>query len=239
MQDITAWLQFGSNVILVFVTIVYVYIMKKILDTSTQQANLSYNPVVGIEIRSVSVGEVFGPNRRELIVNLSLVNIGNAPAIEITCDGEIVLEYSEIENERNIPARVKPSMIPFIRVNDEVAGDIEPSLCFGNRCVSHVLDDMRESERLNLHRIATDPTRKPYTSSRLRVIVCYRNNLNQWFRSFYECYLYLESIPSDDQHAEFRISGIARPLFLSEPISEKEISKDLASRNAKRDLSGW
>jgi hypothetical protein len=46
---------------------------------------------------------------------MEITNVGNAPAIEVLIDAEIELRYSSINNEKRIPARHAPDMIPYIQ----------------------------------------------------------------------------------------------------------------------------
>ncbi len=165
--------------ILVVITGMYVYFTKKILDSSIRQLNLLPNPVIGIQIKEMVIGKVFGRSRRNMSICLSLTNIGNAPAIEILIDGEIILKYSDIKGEKAIPARFDPSSIPFISKGQELSEGHNTDLSFGNTCIDHLFDDFREFERLNIHRIKTDPTKEAYKSSKLKIYVYYQNNLGQ------------------------------------------------------------
>lgn len=245
-MNILNWLQTNGSVIslattiaLVIITATYVYITKRILDCTVRQSNLASNPVIGIRLGKIAISKVYGPSRRNLHAGLNLTNVGNAPAIEVLVDAEIVLHYSNIRGERVIPARFEPSSISFIRPGEEIPEDNAHNPSFGNTCITHLLDDFRECHRLNIHRIETDPTTDPYTASRLRVCVYYRNNLGQYFESTYETYLHIDDIPKDDETAELLQIHIPRPRFHAEPISKKQMDKDLSSREAKRDLCGW
>jgi hypothetical protein len=166
------WLQQYSpaaNVIatlaLVSVTAYYVWLTKRILEATERQAKLYLNPVVGLKVKKINISEVFGPKRRNMGVELELINVGNAPAIEILVDAEIELRYSNIDGEEIIPARFEPDMIPFLRP-DETTDKARPA--FGNTLITHFFDDVREASRLNIHRIDTDPSQEPYRTSILR-----------------------------------------------------------------------
>jgi len=227
-----------STVVLLVLNGVYIYLTKKTLDATIRQSNLAYNPVIGIRLGEMYIGKTFGPSRRNMNVGLYLTNVGNAPAIDVLVDAEIILEYSSINGEKRIPARFEPARIPFIGVGEEVDDySIYPN--FGNICITHILDDFRERSRLNTLRIETDPTREPYTATRLKIYVYYRNSIGQYFESTYETHLDLDKIPKENEAAEIHQIYIPRPKFYVGPISKEKMDKEISERNAKRDLCGW
>jgi hypothetical protein len=237
-MEIVNWLQLVTNVVLVVVTGAYVIYTKKLLDTSIRQSNLVSNPVIGIQIKDIIIGKIFVNGRRSLSVDIKLVNIGNGPAIEVFIDSEIILKYNEIDGETQIPARFEPSSVPYIKSNEEI-GDNSVNQAFGNFCVAHVLDDFRECKRLNIHRIKTDPTKKSYNATILKVYVYYRNNLNQYFESTYETYLHLQEIPEDDESATVGQIYYPRPVFHSSLIDKTKMINEIQIRNSKRSKCGW
>lgn len=246
-MDILEWLQtnivavisLATTIVLVVINIVYIYLTKKTLDVTVRQSNLAYNPVVGIRLGNMTIGRVFGPSRRNLGISLDITNVGNAPAIGVIVDAEIILQYSNVQGERVIPSRYEPFVLPFIRPGEDISNDRRLSPNFGNTCITHLLDDFRERKRLNILRIETDPTKESYEASRLRVILYYRNNLGQYFESVYETYLGLEEIPEDNKSAELFEVYIPRPKFHTAPIPKEKMDKEISFRNSKRHLCGW
>ena len=245
-MDILNWLQtngpivsLATTIVLVIITGMYVYLTKRILDSTVRQSNLVPNPVIGIRLRHMGISKVYGPSRRNLDIGLNLTNLGNAPAIEILVDAEIILQYSNIRGEKVIPARFEPSSIPFIRPGEEIPEGPSHDPNFGNTCITYLLDDFRECNRLNIHRIETDPTKESYNASILRVCVYYQNNLGQYFESTYETCLHLEKIPEDDETIELSQIYVPRPKFYAGPISKEKMDKNISYRNSKRDLCGW
>jgi hypothetical protein len=242
LQQYSGALTLLATVALVALTAFYAYWTRGILQATANQSRLSLSPVLGIEINKVSIGKVFGRRRRSLSVNITLTNVGNAPAIEVLVDADIELRYSRIQEEQVIPARFEPEMVPFIRPGDSIGGI---SLDFGNTLVTHFFDDLRESTRLNLHRIETDPTREPHLASRLRVVAYYRNSLGQYFKSHYVTEVTIwsplgeEKIPSDDETAEITLLRIPRPVFHAGISSSDETATEISLRDRKRELCGW
>lgn len=243
------WLQTNSSVInviatltLVSVTAWYAWLTRRILLATERQSKLNLDPVIGFEIEGISISEVFGPNRRNMSVGLKLTNVGNAPAIEVLVDAEIELRYSNIDGEKVIPARFEPDMIPFLRPG-ETNDKAHPG--FGNKLITHFFDDVRESSRLNIHRIETDPTQESYRTSILRLFAYYRNSLGQDFRSFYQIEIGVFSpigkdpIPKEDARGEVSMIYIPRPKFHAEPIDTSEKECEISGRNSKRKYSGW
>lgn len=169
--------------ILVIVTGWYAFLTKKILAASERQSKLSLNPVIGIEIGKMTIGEVYGPDRRSMGIELKLTNVGNAPAIEVLVDSEIILYHSKIKGVDTIPSRFDPDMISFIKPGESKN---ESHISFGDALIIAFLDNVREAHRLNLHRIKTEPSKESYKTAKLRVTVYYRNSIEQYFKSFYE-----------------------------------------------------
>jgi len=235
----------ASSIMLIAVTSIYVYLTHKILNTTIRQSNLASNPVISIRLGKMSISKVWGKGRRSLSIGLNLANIGNAPAIDILVDGEIILQHSDIKGEMIIPARFEPIDIPFIRCGEDLPDEQgHNSLSFGNKCITHLLDDFRECYRLNLHRIETDPTREHHTASMLRVCIYYQNNLGQFFESIYETYLHIGekphgNIPKNDESGTLSQIYLPRPKFSAGPILSDEVNKRIAERNSKRHLCGW
>lgn len=244
LQQYSGAFTFLATLVLVALTAFYAYWTKGILAATASQARLNLNPVIGITVKNISISKVFGPKRRNMSVEIELSNVGNAPAIEVLVDSEVELRYSSVNGEKVIPARFEPDMIPFVKPGDQIAGpSVSPG--YGNTFITHFFDDARESLRLNLHRIETDPTQESFKTSRLRVITYYRNSLGQHFRSHYEIEIGFwhrngeKGIPEDNETCEVDMFYIPRPVFHAEPAHEDAIAAEIKSRNAKRNLSGW
>ena len=202
---------------------------------------MSLAPSVGINVKKISISEVFGPNRRNMSVDLELKNVGNAPAIEVIVDSEVEYRHSSINGEKWIPSRFEPDMIPFLTPGD-TSDKCHPN--YGNKFIAHFFDDARESKRLNIHRIETNPTQESYKTSRLYIYCYYRNALGQFFKSSYSIEIGLDpfsndNIPSNDEKCEVFMSYIPRPSFHVEPITIQAMEKEIQNRNLKRDLCGW
>lgn len=244
LQQYSGALTFLATLVLVALTAFYAYWTKGILAATASQVRLNLSPVIGISIKKISISPIFGPKRRNMNVEIELSNVGNAPAIEVLVDSEIELRYSSVNGDRVIPARFDPAMIPFLKSGDSIAGPgVSPG--YGNTLITHFFDDARESHRLNLHRIETDPTQESFKTSRLRVFAYYRNSLGQHFRSRYEIEIALwrrngeKLIPEENETCEVDMSYIPRPTFHAEVTNGDATANEIESRSLKRELSGW
>jgi len=237
-KDYESVLSLALTLGLVTVTTIYVIITKRILESSVKQSLLSSNPVIGINLGKMIIGEVYGPSRRNLSIDLTLSNIGNAPAIEVLIDSEIELKYTSINGNKIIPSRFEPYEIPFIRPNQDLS-DKFSSLSFGNTLITYLIDDFRECERLNIHRINTDPTQESFKASKLIIHVYYKNNLEQYFISKYVTYLHIEKFPNNKETSELHRIFIPRPIFHAQPISKNQMLSEIEKRRDLRDLCGW
>jgi|WetSurMetagenome_2_1015567.scaffolds.fasta_scaffold48469_4 hypothetical protein len=264
LNENSGTLLFLSNILLILVTGFYVFLTKKILDSSKRELDLSFSPVIGIQIDDITVGPTYNvgsrpnDNRRNMSINLTIVNIGNAPAIQVLVDSIVVLKYTDINGVKEIPARFEPSHIPYVIQGQEIGGDVV-SQGFGNRCISQMHFDFLNQHLLNRERIQNEPSREPYNSSKIKIFVYYKNHLNQYFISTYETYIYPYSannvpIPGfaptqapistppilpDDQIIQIRQNYIPRPIFIVKPIEENVITSEINVRNRYRNLCGW
>ncbi len=242
LQTYSGAFSFIATAILVLLTGFYAYWTKGILKATLNQSKLAQAPVIGISIKKIWISEVFGPDRRNMNVDLEIINVGNAPAIEVLIDAEIEYRYSKIGGKNNAPARFESEMIPYVKPGD-TAETAKPN--FGNKAILHFFDDVREANRLNLHRIQTKPTQSPFKTSKLTVFAYYRNSFDQWFMSSLETEICIwkmlgeELIPKDDESIEVTQSNIPRKKFHSGVIDHSIVDETLKERDSRRNDSGW
>jgi len=250
-----------SSVILILVTAAYVILTKQILESTKHEVELSYSPVIGIRLGNMYIMPVYGDNRRSFGVDLTITNVGNAPAIEIQIDSEIELTHSNIEGEKVIPARFEPSMIPFLRQGEEFPDTNQPEpdrhathQSYGNTCINHMIFDFTKNHELNVERVHSHPTDESYVSTKIRIFVYCKNHLNQYFLSQYETYIEPSQIEGNpipcfairenpglpnDRRIELRANNIPRPKFTTRLIAYEEMMHSINERNRKRNLCGW
>ena len=242
IENYSEALSFLSSLILVFVTIYYAYLTRKILKETSEQAKKSMNPVIGLKIDNIKIGKTFGKKRRNMGVDLTLTNVGNAPAIDVKVDANIELRYSSIDGDFIIPSRFEPDVIPFIQSN---RSNNTISISFGNTLISHFLADVKESSRLNIHRINTNPSQEAFRTSKLTITIYYRNSLGQFYQTIYKTEIGIFSridenpIPKEDESCEITWYNIPRPIFQVEPVNEKIIIAQIEKMNKIRYKSGW
>lgn len=123
--NLLSWFQLMNNLFLVIITAIYAYFTKRMLDNSIKQSKLISNPIIGIKIRHMGIGSVYGPERRNLGVEIDLTNVGKGAAIEVLVDAEIILKYSSIDGEKKIPARFEPNMISFIKEDEVINNSVK------------------------------------------------------------------------------------------------------------------
>lgn len=138
-MSILNWIQTNESIIslaatitLVIITGIYVYFTKRILDSTIRQSNLVPNPVVGIRLGRMDIFKIPEFSSHNLNIGLDLINIGNAPAIDVLVDAEIILKYSNIKGEKVIPSRFEPSFISFIRPGEEISESPSHNAVFGD-----------------------------------------------------------------------------------------------------------
>lgn len=235
------WIQIIINVILAIITIISVYYAKRTVQVAKQQLKLSANPVIGIEVKDIGIGEVFEKKykRRNMWVELEIANIGNDPAIQILVDGEIELQYANIDGETIIPSRFPPNQKSFLMSGDKYS-DTDIHLNFGNIFIKNFFESHRIMVDLNKRRIKNAPWEDPYQTAKLNVYAYYSNNIGQYFRSEYSIFIDLErNIPRNNESAKIQKIYIQRPTFLSKIIEKEQMNKEIEERNQKRELCGW
>ena len=237
-MDILAIIQIIINIVLVIITAIYVIYTRNLVVLTLKQYNMSSNPVIGIKIKEITISKLFDNGRRNMSIQVELMNIGNGPALDIFIDSEIQYRYTDIKGHVKIPSRFEPAIIPFLKSGESYSGlDIYP--CFGNQSVIHFFDDYRESSRLNLHRIETKPYETPYNCSILKIFIYYRNNLEQYFESIYTTEISLFNVEPGNDELKVSQIFIPRPRFHAGEASKKMINFEIEKRNQIRDLSGW
>lgn len=200
------WIQIIINVILAIITIISVYYAKRTVQVAKKQLKLSANPVIGIEVKDIRIGEVFAKKykRRNMWVELEIANIGNDPAIQILVDGEIELQYANIDGETTIPSRFPPSQKSFL-MSENKYSDIDIHLDFGNMFIKKFFESHRIMMDLNKKRIENTPWEDPYQTAKLNVYAYYSNNIGQYFRSEYSIFINLEgNIPKNNESAKIK-----------------------------------
>jgi hypothetical protein len=248
MADLFSIANLVLTAILAALTATYVVLTRRLLKTAVRQSRLASNPVVGVRVKKIFIGEKFGPGRQDLGVDYELINLTDAPAIAVTVDGEIILKHSAVKGETRIPQRFDPEFVPFLRPNETLSDELgHRSLSFGNKCVDATLDDLRENERRNFERIEADPSQEPFLGPRLRIVVRYSNNLGQHFQSEWEAYLSVWNkeqgggfkMPDRRENIEITPLNIPRPKFRASPETDAEMIAAMRAFEKRRDLSGW
>jgi hypothetical protein len=229
-------------IVLVIINAVYLRRTRKAVELAVQISSLAYNPVVGIRLGKILLSKEFSRSRRQLTVDLDLINVGNAPALEVSVDAGIILHYSDIEEEKVIPARHQLGSIPFIRPGEELLDDPRNSPNFGNTLISCLLADFEEINRLGRLRTEAGTEEEVDDAPKLKIWVYYKNLAGQYFESVYETSLSLghaDRTPKGNDAAEIFQMPIPRPKFYASPISKRKLDKELSERDNKRDLCGW
>ena len=233
---------------LVLFTARYVRLTGELLKNAQKQALLAANPVLGIRIQKILIGENFGPDRQDMGVEYELANLSDAPAIGVTIDGEVILRFVDVKGRKRIPQRFEPESIEYLRAGEVLSADKwRSNLSFGNFAARATLDDLLEEERLNFERIERDATQDVVRGPRLRLVVRYSNNLGQGFKTEWEADLGVWNkdvgggwkIPDRRENIEITHMYIPRPVFTAGPESASEAKADLERMDANRKYSGW
>jgi hypothetical protein len=249
--------------ILVIITAIYAYFTYKLVKTASQQSKSSTdlveatnkqikllsNPVIGIDVSDITITPVFNENkRRQLIAELILENLGNAPAIDLRIDGEIILEFTDLEGIKAIPAFPNAGTITYLKIGEIIPNNRisskEPHIRFEAGCINQLITDQKERNKQRSGTLISD-----LRWSRIKIYVYYKNNLEQYFVSTYEACVYMlkespqgtkkfvTGTPSDNEIGELRI--IRDPPIKLSPklITKEEMDLEISNRDKIRDIN--
>lgn len=249
----SSWVVAVATIVLVLVTAWYVRLTKQLVEAQKREGLLSDSPVLGIRIKSISLGKLWYPerNRRTLRVAIDLENIGVGPALEVGIDSYLELDYVERGGGYTIPARSDESMLPFLKPG-EVATERDSEQHFGGDGIDALLENMREESRLNMERIARGGYEPAYHGTRLSVVATYRTIRGQWYSvrltvpiDLTADYVVLSKerpeprFPAPDDTDELVVLGHTAAQLVAKPVLHEDVESERAERDARRWYSGW
>ena len=234
--------------VLALLTIILTY---QTVRLSSKGVSGQVRPAIAISIKSLKMGSKFNDGKRQSFsVLVELKNIGNAAAIFVSADSEIVLKYKTVSGGTTIPQRFPPEILSTLSVNEHFPIDFS----FGNLACAALLADCREQDRLNRKRIEENPTQEPHGGPRIRVTVHYRDLHNDELVSRFECrfgpyrseddgagntHFAGWGTPDEDEDIEFSLLRDNEMKFSVRSISKVQLKKEIEAREARRKFSGW
>lgn len=247
------WLVAIATIVLALVTARYVSLTKQLLVVQSQEGLLSEAPVLGIKVKSIELSPEFSADlhRRDLSIALDVENIGAGPALEIEIDGFLRLDYVLRDGKSWIPARFEQSLVPFLKPSER-AESHSAELAFGNHAIDALLENIKMQSDMNYERIRIDPTHEAYSGTWFCAVVSYRNIRGQWYSATLEVPIGLSHewvvcseenpeprFPLPEDRAEFGVYSFPRSRYSVKPASRKQVEASTASRDGRRQLSGW
>ena len=239
-------LSFFATFVLVVITAFYVFFTKKMLDSSKKQIEVMQNqiglmqiPIIGIEIDDMYINE--GKLGGDLQVILKLSNLTTVPALGINVDSEIKSKYSKYGEEK-IPSTEGRSFHPFLRANEVLTQDSDffsVTQFYDSPFAENLMQNFKKNDELNTERLKNSQEVE-HDSVTLYVYVYYKNNLNQYFKSYFETNISTElgrcekENPSDEGIQLIQIYRQNRK-FRSEHISENEFFEEIKKMDVKRE----
>jgi len=233
----------------------YTAVTKAMHEENTKQARLIYSPVIGITIKNMTIGQVWGDERRNFGIELRLDNVGNAAAIEVRVDAVVTLRHVDIEGEDVIPARFKAATIPFIEASKFFTDSPEKHLGinFGNKCIWAIVDDMKvcwdDDRWVRVAGEVIQSGSRPRNFEEgfellakqpmLTVVAYYRNHIGQFFKSTYRIMLNIPDIVDDGESYDVGQVNVPRPYFHAEPIDKEVMDEELDNCDSLREIGGW
>lgn len=236
----------SSSVLLSILTIIYVVYTKTISDSARATSNLTSAPVVIFDLKTLHIGSKFGPDRQAFNIEYRVRNVGTGPALNLRIDAEIEFEHIKIEGLTSVLSRFEPEQIFVLAAGDQLDG---PTLVFGNRAVSCLVANFRESDRLNMERIRLNPAAEAYRSAKIHLNVYYQDAINRTFVTRLTADISplretgeggrIWGMPDRDENIDVMWLYIPKPKLFFGAFSDSDTRHELASRDERRDLSGW
>jgi len=187
------------------------------------QIRLTQNPIIGIQIEKLIRKGSSNPPQFE--VSVKIENIGKAAAHEITIDSEIRLKDTKIKDKTIIPAREYPFFYPYLKSDEQLSPTVSPiKLNYDTTFIDQILMTKAQPED---------------DSAIVTVYVYYKNNLDHYYKSYFESYVPLIDVkgqsPSADIDIQFHKRKFVKELKLgSGPIIESDFAKELKTRDDNR-----
>ncbi len=248
-QDLVGAGTMMATIALALVTVIYVVIMKHILDSDRKRLQLSFSPILEVKLESSHLV------RDHINVNPVITNSGNTPAIEVQVDAEIGFLNSTIEGNQSVPAHFRPSFISCLSQGETINKD-KLHLGFGTVCTEVLKQDvcrgLKEGRKMAFSKEVRgeywDRIESVIRFPKLRIYVYYKNHLGQFFKSFYEHSISIQESPTkrneppprdSEKHWTVALPQIPQPIFSPDAIDEEVYRRELEERETRRQLGGW
>ncbi len=189
-NDYAGVLSLLSSIIMVIVTIIYVghtkrqaNYAKESVELVAKQMKTEKQPCIVPHIIDSS-GAAFDATedtRIQLGFEVSLKNVGDAPAINIYTLADIELQFTNDAdgNKALLPAALLPKFVQALSVGEETKVHVH----FETAEVKAMVKELRKAMDKNWERLRTDPTHHHYTGANLIIRVLFRNIMGQWGES--------------------------------------------------------
>jgi len=238
-MEAASWVLVGVTGALAIMTGIYACMTHKILLETRRQTKLMPNPVLAIHLHALEMEEGPDGSARNLAIHFDLSNKGNAPAIDVSTDAEIVLHYTYRNGQQELPAHSAGGRIAFIgtKKRDSVAAlDPKEYPRFGPITLDHLRREFLKRAELASKGQDTGSNPIKYEPPILRIHAYYRNNLQQYFKSLYEAYLDASMAPGGQRITDLSPAKSPAPTFSAYTVSKQDMDKELSGRNQKRRL---
>ena len=172
----------------VIVTIIYVVFThkqmkaaQKSVDIMKTEFKMAKQPCLIISLDKVDSDKALPNGRRQMHVNFSINNIGDAPALSVFCISYMLLQHTTTKEGNSVVHMFSgPYYTEAIKAGDTTEKD---SIHYENREITYMFDDLSSALAKNWKRIHDNPYQHHHRGTNL-VLCCYYRNINgQWFES--------------------------------------------------------
>lgn len=185
----TAVLTFLTSLLMLIITVIYVYYTAKqasisvnALQESVKQFKESKQPCIIPYIKKVN-GYAFDTSeylRIQFGFDYQLTNVGDSPAISIYSIALMRMRHSSEGKE--VCAHLMPNYIHSLSIQETK----DDNLHFETAELRDIMEDLEISHVKNMKRIETDPRVSPFRGPSFRLIILYKNLSGQWYQTSFE-----------------------------------------------------
>ena len=150
----------------------------KLMQIEMKQAR---QPCIAVSINRVYSGKAIPSNgRRQMPVEFTIENIGDAPALSVFSISHLELQnVFNKDGNKNVEMFSGPLLTPFLRAGESAEEDLH----YENKQIDLMFTDLAATMDKNWERIKNNPYQPSFHGTEIIIQVYYKNLNDQWFES--------------------------------------------------------
>lgn len=193
---------------------------QQMVESMHKQLKQANHPCIIPRITATHGSKCFYKDRRQLLINFEISNIGNGPALGIYAFAWFKLKYIKYHDNDLVPMFYLPDYVPSLAIGEKA----ECSLRFENEEIDVLVEDLNQEYKLNMERVNTNPSRPVFHGTDLVIKIYYKNISNQWYEA-----TYMQEIKGlfikNEEKADKSPKDIENSKGRTSPKREKQINK--------------